>query len=206
MQFDWTVRVTDLVMIAAVFLGPIVAVRLTEWLRHQKEFGQRRDGIFRTLMATRNATLAPVHVEALNLVDVLFHKGTPQDRKVVDAWRLYLSHLNDHNYPKDSWAARRAELLVELLFEMGVALGYSFDKSQIKSGAYYPGGYSDAELDQLEARKLWLEVLRGRRQLPMRAEVYGPHEQRSDQDQPTPAQIEGRADSPRQIPTKDVPK
>lgn len=77
-------------------------------------------------------------------------------------------------YPKETWAARKAELLVELLFEMGVALGYSFDKSHIKSGTYYPGGYSDAEIDNLEARKLWLEVLRGTRPLPMRAEVYAP--------------------------------
>ena len=171
MQFDTTIRITDIVMIVAVLSGPIVAVQLTEWLRRRRELRDRRDWMFRTLMATRNATLAPAHVEALNLVDVLFHGSTAQERRVVDAWRLYLSHLNDHQYPRESWGVRRAELLVELLFEMGVAIGYSFDRSHIKAGTYYPGGYSDAEIDHLETRKLWLEVLRGNRELPMRATV-----------------------------------
>jgi hypothetical protein len=123
-------------------------------------------------MATRNATMAPEHVKALNVVEVLFHTANEQDRKVVDVWRIYLAHLNNHQYPKDTWQTRRAELLVELLYEMGIAVGYSFEKSHINAGTYYPGGYVETELDQLEIRKLFLEVLRGQRPLPMRAEVY----------------------------------
>ena len=182
MQFDTTIRITDIVMIVAVLAGPIVAVQLTEWLRRSRERHDRRDWVFRTLMATRNANLAPAHVEALNLVDILFHGSSPQERRVVDAWRLYLSHLNDHQYPRESWGVRRGELLVELLLEMGVAIGYSFERSHIKAGTYYPGGYSDAEVDQLETRKLWLEILRGKRELPMRASVA----QRPAQDQIEP--------------------
>jgi hypothetical protein len=154
MKLDYILRVTDIVMIVAIFAGPIFAVYTTELLRRRKELRDRKEAAFRTLMATRNATLAPAHVEALNLIDVLFHGSDAQNRKVIDAWRMYLSHLNDHLYPKETWAARRAELLVEFLYEMGVALGYSFDKSHIKSATYYPGGYSDAEIDNLEARKL----------------------------------------------------
>jgi hypothetical protein len=79
---------------------------------------------------------------------------------------------------------------------MGIAVGYSFDKSQIKAGAYYPGGYSDAEVDQLEARKLWLEVLRGQRPLPMRAEVFAaPQPAQLQQAQPQPAQIQNPKDA-----------
>ena len=160
------------VTILALFFGPVVAVSLTELLRERKQIGERRNSVFRTLMATRNATLAPEHVKALNVVEVLFHTENKQDKKVLDAWRLYLAHLNDHQYPAESWPVRRAELLIDLLYEMGLALGYSFDKSHIKSGAYYPGGYFEAETEHTEARKLWLEVLRGQRQLPMRAEVF----------------------------------
>ena len=175
MQFDTTIRVIDLVMIFAVVSGPVVAVQLTEWLRQSKEKRERKDGIFRTLMATRNANLAPNHVEALNLVDVLFHGPSPQEKRVVEAWRLYLSHLNDSSYPREAWGTRRSELLVELLFEMGTALGYTFERSHIKSGTYYPGGYSDAEIDQQETRKLWLEVLKGSRGVHIFDHLYSTH-------------------------------
>ena len=167
MTLDWTVRVSDIVMILAVFVGPIVAVQLTEWLRTSKELRERRDSIFRTLMSTRSATLAPAHIEALNLVDVLFHSKKPQDRKVVDSWKLYLAHMNDHSYPRESWGARKADLLHDLLYDMGSSLGYSFDRSHIKAGTYYPHGYEDAERDQYESRKLWLEVARGARTVPI---------------------------------------
>jgi hypothetical protein len=80
--------------------------------------------------------------------------------------------VKDHNYPKETWAARKSELLVELLYEMSKSLGYNFDKVQIKSGSYYPSGYEDNDLDMLESRKLWLEILRGKRHLPMVAGIY----------------------------------
>ena len=172
MQFDTTFRVVDLIMIFAVLSGPVVAVQLTERLRQSKEKRERKDGIFRILMATRNANLAPNHVEALNLVDVLFHGPSHQEKKVVESWRLYLSHLNDGYYPREAWGIRRSDLLVELLFEMGTSLGYSFERSHIKSGTYYPGGYSDAEIDQLETRKLWLEVLKGSRGIHIFDHLY----------------------------------
>ena len=162
-------------MVVALFFGPIVAVQLTEYLRKSEDAKKRKVHIFRTLMATRSANLIYAHIEALNLVEIEFHSSLAQERKVVDCWRLYLAHLNDHNYVKqsaDAWAKRKNDLLIDLLYEMSIALGYSYDKSQIQNGAYYPQGYSNAENENAETRKLWLEVLRGQRQFPMKAEVY----------------------------------
>jgi hypothetical protein len=159
-------------MIVAVFVGPIVAVQLTEYLRNRQEIHKRRVHIFRTLMATRRSNLAVAHIEALNLLELEFHSSDPQDKKVVDGWKMYLAHLCDPNYqPKDGWEQRRQELLVDLLYEISLAIGYSFDKSGIKTGAYAPQAYIDFESENTETRKLWLEVLRGQRELPMRASV-----------------------------------
>jgi hypothetical protein len=170
MQFDWTLKTTDLVMIVAVFAGPIVAVQLESFLRHRRDTHERRVRIFRTLMATRLSTLAQTHTESLNLVELEFHTSNPQDKKVVDCWKLYHSHLHDRNYiPKEGWDQRRSELLVDLLYEMSRAIGYSFDKASIKMGAYSPQGYLDYHLQDLETRKLWLEILKGERGLPMTA-------------------------------------
>ena len=52
--------------------------------------------------------------------------------------------------------------MVDLLHSMSVALGYRHAKADINSDAYYPSGYSDADLDQLRSRKLLLEVLEGK--------------------------------------------
>jgi hypothetical protein len=174
-QFDWTIRVTDIVMILALIMGPVIAVQIAEYIRKKDEAKKRKIRVFQTLMATRTASLAAKHIDALNLVEIEFHSLLAEDRKVVDRLKLYKLHLEDATYLKQSqeaWTNRKDELLIDLLYEMSVALGYSFDKSQMKSRAYYPQGYVDAEKENLETRKLWLEILKGQRQLPMKAEVY----------------------------------
>lgn len=174
MTWDSTIKVTDIVMIFAIIVGPLIAVQITEYLRNLKDVRDRKVHIFRTLMSTRSAPLLGVHIEALNLVELEFHSSKQQERRVVDAWRLYLTHLADRRYPKETWGSRKDELLIELLYEMSLALGYSYDKSQIKSGAYYPSGYEDADSDHYETRKLWLEVLKGKRPLSMITQIIDP--------------------------------
>jgi hypothetical protein len=109
-------------------------------------------------MSTRAATLAPIHVEALNLIDIEFSAQSPKERRIVEAWKLYHSHLTDHSYPKDSWDNRRAELLVELLHVMALFLGYQFDKAHIKNSSYYPKGYGETEEDNHRMRKAILSA------------------------------------------------
>lgn len=152
-------------MIVALVSGPILAVQISETLRNSAEARRRKIHIFRTLMATRSASLSPSHIEALNLVEIEFYSTRAQERKVVDCWRLYLVHLNDRNYPRESWAARKDDLLFDLLYEMAQSIQFSYDKSQIKSGTYYPGGWQEAEVEQIETRKLWLQILQGKREL-----------------------------------------
>ena len=169
-------------MIVAVFAGPIVAVQLTELLRKRQDTHKRRVHIFRTLMATRRSNLAVTHIESLNLLELEFRSSNQQDKKVVDSWKMYLSHLCDPNYqPKDGWEQRRQDLLVDLLYEMNLAIGYSFEKSSIKTGAYAPQAYLDFESQNTETRLLWLEILRGSRELPMRASVAQRPEQHPEQ-------------------------
>ncbi|MGH8670508.1 MAG: DUF6680 family protein [Burkholderiales bacterium] len=44
--------VSDWIMIGAILLGPIIAVRLTRFLDDRKEVRERKIRIFKTLMAT----------------------------------------------------------------------------------------------------------------------------------------------------------
>src|ERR1039457_6844123 len=114
MQYDSTIRITDIIMIAAIVVGPIAAVWVAESRRKFHDRHERRVRVFRTLMATRLSILAVPHVESLNLVELEFQTSNPQDKKVVDCWKMYLSHLNNAPgyIPREGWEQRRHELLI----------------------------------------------------------------------------------------------
>ncbi|MCX2796357.1 DUF6680 family protein [Microbulbifer thermotolerans] len=159
--------VTDTIMILAVFLGPIVAVRLTRYLDDRKEVRERKLWIFKTLMATRAYTVAPTHVEALNRIDLEFNPKKKHEKKVLDAWKEYLDLLGDRGMSQEQWAVKRLDLLVELLYHMGRSLKYDFDKTQIKNGTYSPIAHGKIEEQQEAIRQGVIELLQGKRIVPM---------------------------------------
>jgi hypothetical protein len=168
--------VSDVFMIVAVIAGPILAVqaqKLIELWRGQRE---RKTWIFKTLMATRGNPLSPVHVQALNTIDLEFSTKRPAERTVLDAWKLYHDHLcdapQDFNSPSyqadfNRWVSRSGDCLIELLFTMSRRLGYDFDKVQLKKGAYTPRGHADLEYEITLLRRGALEVLYRQRPLPV---------------------------------------
>ena len=80
--------------IAAIILGPILAVQAQKWIERKSTRKERRLALFKALMSTRATRLSPLHVEALNMIDIEYY----DNQKIVDAWHL-LSDLFD-NYPK----------------------------------------------------------------------------------------------------------
>jgi len=81
-------------MIAAIFLAPIFALEVQWRLQLRHEIRQQRLKIFSTLMATRLTTMDVVHVQSLNLIDVVFSDKNGDDEQVRSAWGVYLAHLN----------------------------------------------------------------------------------------------------------------
>jgi len=150
-------------MIAAVILGPILAIQVEKLLEERRERKRRKLDLFRTLMSTRAAGLFPVHVDALNRIDIEFQ----HDTKVTEAWKGYSDHLNSKALTGDAWEDKRKDVLTDLLHVMAKSLGYHFDKVHIKRAAYYPQGYGDAEQDNLMIRKGFVKVISGESALPM---------------------------------------
>ncbi len=163
-----TVTISDGLIVAATLLGPIIAVQLTRWLDDRKEKRGRKLRIFKTLMSTRAYTVAPAHVEALNLIDLEFSADRPKEKPVIAAWRAYLDLLGAKGMPAEQWALRRVDLLVELLFHMGNALGYDFDKTQvIKNGTYAPVAHGRVEEELETIRAGLVAVFKGERPFPI---------------------------------------
>lgn len=162
---------TDKLMIAAIFLGPIVAVQLDKFIERRRENLTKKRQIYYILMTTRGAPVSAQHVEALNSIDIVFY----DNEKVKTAWKTLLDHFANYPNEKDvdyqvklSQAGDKAkDLLGILLCEMGKVLGYKFDSVHLKRNVYIPRGHSDFFMDTEAIRKAFLDILNGRKSLPV---------------------------------------
>jgi hypothetical protein len=158
---------SNVLSLLAMFLAPLVALQVSRFLDRTREKRDRRLSIFRTLMATRKQ-VGPRQVEALNLIDVEFGHRSSRDRRVVDAWKVYLDHLN-RPPTQEGWGPRTDELFTDLLFVMAQSLGYDFDKVHLRNQAYHPTLLGDLENDNLAIRKGLVSLLKGEASLHVQA-------------------------------------
>ena len=158
---------TDIMIILSTALSPLIAVQVTRFLDDRNEERGRKLHIFKTLMATRAQSIAPAHVEALNRIDLEFSRRKKQERAVLDVWQQYLDHLGNRAMDPDAWNHKRVDLLVDLLHVMAVTMNYDFNKTQIKNGTYSPIAHGQIEEDQQRARRMILELLEGKRDIPV---------------------------------------
>ncbi|MDO8373091.1 MAG: hypothetical protein Q7T39_14280 [Polaromonas sp.] len=158
---------TDILMVLATAISPLIAVQVTRYLDDRNEVRGRKTRVFKTLMATRAYSLAPAHVEALNSIDLEFSIKRPAEKLVLEIWQQYLDHLGNTAMEAGAWGTRRVDLLVDMLHAMGKALGYDFNKTQIKNGTYSPGAHGRMEAEQGRIREMTVELLEGKRVLPM---------------------------------------
>lgn len=162
------------ISILAIALGPIGALEVQKRLEDRRAIRERKMSIFRRLMATRATPMSPIHVEALNAIEVEFYGDSKADKKVLEAWRLYIDHLGyvpDGGPALDRWVEKKQDLLFDLLHEMAGGLGYEFSKVTIKKNVYHPKGFVEIEGEQHALRKAALGVLSGER--PVQTTVVG---------------------------------
>jgi hypothetical protein len=153
----------DCITIAAVLFSPLIAVQVEKFIERIRSNKSRKVQIFKTLMATRGSRLSIEHVTALNQIDLEFY-GKKKYLKVIRAWKEYLDQLflkwnNDDEFR--IWNNRTEELLANLLFEMGLPLGFNFDKVTIKRSVYSPIGHAKVEDENQQIRNLLIKVLNG---------------------------------------------
>lgn len=162
---------TDIAVICATLLGPVLAVQVQKYLEGWRAEKERRTRVFKTLMATRAARLSAAHVEALNLIDLEFPSDKKQFKRVRSAWKAYHTHLGE-NVPEEAqvqavFFSKRQDLFEDMLYEMALALGYDFDKTQIGKDAYSTQYQEKMEADALIIRTKLVEVLTGKAAFPM---------------------------------------
>lgn len=162
----------EILTIIAIVAGPILAIQAQKYLERKREEKERRLKVFKTLMVTRAAGLSPMHVEALNSIDIEFNSNSKDDKDIRDAWKAYLDELV--HYPKDGqvddkkrWGDKIEQLLIDLLSVMSNAVGYDFDKTYIKRTAYTPIKYQDVESEQDFIRRSLVNLFLGKSSIPI---------------------------------------
>ncbi len=158
---------TDILIIAATVLSPLIAVQVTRYLQDRNERRNQQLRVFKVLMATRPYFLSQGHVEALNSIDLEFAGNSEGEKLVRESWQAYLDHLGSTNLDDRTWIDKRIDLLIDLLHSMAKCLGYDFNKTQIKNASYSPKIHGIIEAEQESVRRLTLEVLEGKRPIPM---------------------------------------
>lgn len=150
--------------VLATLVSPFLAVYLNRRIDRAKAERDRQRAIFRVLMATRATPMHVDNVNALNMIDIEF--SGPQFKNIRLAWKTYLSHIDDHPGRDNldqmpAWGNKRLDLMVDLLFAMGEALDYDFDKVHIRKALYYPNRHAEDEEQALQIREGALRVLAG---------------------------------------------
>lgn len=166
---DTTLKLGDLAIVFATFFGPIAAVQVQKFLDRRGERNRRQVEVFRALMANRLTSNSPQYVNALNAVPLEFH----ENKKVMDAWKDLLLHLNSNAKAKpEVWGQRRTTLANTLLKIMGDFLHYGFREAEIHDHAYFPEWQLMIMNDQELVRKGLVDLMTGKASLPMTVKEF----------------------------------
>ncbi len=169
-MIDYRFWINCAILIATIFaivFGPIKAVRITRQEDEIRERRNRKYAILTDLMRTRIARIDPLHVSALNLIELEFYGS----KFVLPAYRSYANYLNSH-FPREIEAAKvhanqGDDLFTELLFQIANDLEYKFDKRDLSRLGYFPLGLSSYHDNSHANAHLIREILEGRRALPI---------------------------------------
>lgn len=178
MNFDCSVRVTDLAIIFATLLGPILAVWAAEKRQERKAERDRKEWVFRTLMSTRGAKLRQEHVAAINHIEFAFPRT--KCPAIDDARALYRRHLKHQDSVaedpavRQAWGNRANDLFADLLYLMALNLNIPFTKTEITEDSYHPDAHLFNELEWQEIRHLMLQVLKNGRPINFRPIIDPP--------------------------------
>lgn len=159
--------------LAAIVVGPILAVLVTRVLDRAGEKRRRKFEVFKSLMQTRGLRLDPVHVAALNVVEIEYYN----EKEVRDAFRAYVEHLSApmpavEEQPR--FFDQRSDLFMNVLSKMGSVLKLQFDKRDLERLSYVPQGWDNDQALQRRNMQLLGQVLGGERAIPVTSILPGP--------------------------------
>ena len=147
-----SLKLVDILTLIALIAGPATAVGLQLWIERRRERRRAKSSVLETLMSFRRRLIQAESVAALNRVQLVFHDAPD----VLKTHTALIAHMNHERTLPESerqqgWN-RREDLLIELITAMAYSVGYRFNHTEIKGGAYLPQGWLDEETYTQEIR------------------------------------------------------
>lgn len=167
--------VLTIISIVAIFLGPVFAVMVGQYLQNRKKKYDAKINLFFTIMSYRYNPVHQDFVRALNLIDVIFQ----DNHKILDCWHKYHENLHKTNEINLPMTVQRSFL--DLVQAMSNSLGYKGLKQTDIDKTYSPKIYGQKELldqglrDNLDAfLKSGNEFFEKSKDQPENKEQYSP--------------------------------
>jgi hypothetical protein len=150
---------TDWLTLLAIVVGPAMAIAGQLWYQKRKERRDAKVGVFRVLMSLRNAQLSADFVTALNLIDLVFYKDEAVRERWSKLWE-FLDNKENFNLPRSSeMLEKQRDLTAQLLSTMASQLGFEFDHTVLKNGAYRPQYHDDEQAEFAALRQGFVKAL-----------------------------------------------
>jgi len=166
MAWDNTLKLTDVAIVFATLIGPILAIQAQKWLEASRAIKERQRWIFRTLMATRAERLSAQHVQALNAISIEFYGNSKQLKEINEKWKIYFSHFLVPT-STEGWQTKFNDLFINLLHEIAKYLGYEFSRVALEKEFYAPNAHNTQQTEQELIRKGLAELFSGKFSIPM---------------------------------------
>ena len=155
----------DWITVAALIIGPVVAVAITLWYQARSEKNAAKRRLFAALMSHRKSNPPTIeYVSSLNLIEVVFQ----DDRAVVEKWRELYDELNHQPPTQINWV-RVGHLQIDLLSNMAMCLGYRRLRQTDIDRFYQPQAHANQGQLTQELQTEFLRVLKATEALPVTA-------------------------------------
>lgn len=156
----WGLTVSEWITVAAIVLGPILAVATQLWFQTRKTKRDSKLWVLSTLMGLRANIVHPTFVQAFNLVDTVFYDNSEVRDKRKDFLAVVTTANGRNLNPQE--IEKCNDLIAEMLAKMGKELGFEFDHTEIKNTGWYPIGFQRLEETSAALRAKGLAVLEGK--------------------------------------------
>ena len=137
-------------IITAIFSG-IAATFVTIWWQERSQRKAEQLRIFSTLMSKRYDFISEESVDALNMIDVAFHKN----EEVRKAWKEFNDATNLPESPEKEQRIQDKHL--RLLEVMATAVGYREISWENIKQFYFPKGLSERKIEEAVLRKVQID-------------------------------------------------
>jgi hypothetical protein len=154
-------KLYELLTLAGVFAGPLIAVLITLWIEHRRRRSDARTHILRMILTTRRLFSDPAYVMAINLIEVEFNDCVD----VMKARREYLDLVRQE--PTEERRADHDQRMLAkqstMIAGMMKAIGLKASESELLTDAYISKGFiarDNLYLDSLAAMRDVANALR----------------------------------------------